>query len=179
MKRNWGLDYQKLVINYLYMGLALVPNSFSQKIVSDIPLDPKKRWEWFHKTYGPILQSHIDVLTSICWHLPKWQGISFTEVQDGYVQAHYGKYSIYFPSDIDTKGLKIAQWVKQFDLVIDGNTTPIDTGISIVPPSIEVVAATKSKTSSTMNTLFPPRVPNISQTSKTILIKREIKIMKK
>ncbi len=75
--------------------------------------------------------------------------------------------------------MKISEWIKNFNLVIDGNSVPVDTGISIVPPSIEVVTVTKSKTISAMNTLFPPRVPNIPQTSKTVFIKREIKIMKK
>ncbi|MDD2745782.1 MAG: hypothetical protein PHU93_04555 [Candidatus Gracilibacteria bacterium] len=165
--------------NLQQAALRIVP----QPEVFDIPKDYRERGIWFGQEFGDTLKSHLQNLCRFCDHVPKNQGISYTDIQDGYVLAHYGRFSIYFPIEKITSKVSALDWMNQYILEVDNVEVPLDTGIQEVQDEIQQRTARSLETSGQrlINKLLPERITfkNTEITSKHVVIKRSLRIKKR
>lgn len=147
-----------------------------------IPSGYKERGEWFASKYGKTLASHVANLCRFCGHLPKGQAVSYTEITgDGYVHAHYGRYSVYFPADDLGESVSPLEWMNRYGLEIDGKSVELDSGIQEVQDEMRLRAeeALLTGTQRLVNKLLPPKVEHPRPTSRMSVIKRSLKIRRK
>ena len=147
-----------------------------------IPKGYKERADWFAATYGKTLASHVGNLCRFCGHLQKGQAVSYTEITgDGYVHAHYGSFSVYFPADELGESVSPSDWMNRYALEIDGKAVELDSGIQEVQDGTQRRAeeAMLTGTQRLVNKLLPPKVGSGLQSSRMAVIKRSLKIRRK
>lgn len=149
----------------------------------DIPKDYRERALWFGEEFGDTLKSHLQNLCRFCDNIPKNQGISYTDIQDGYVLAHYGRFSIYFPIEKIESKVSALDWMNQYTLEVDNVEVPLDTGIQEIQEEVKQRSRNSLETRGQrlVNKLLPERLTqkNNTITSKHVIIKRSLRIKKR
>lgn len=161
------------------VALHMVP----QREAFDIPKDYRERAIWFGQEFGDTLKLHLQNLCRFCDHIPKNQGISYTDIQDGYVLAHYGRFSIYFPIEKITSKISALDWMNQYTLEVDNVEIPLETGIQEVQDEVHhrTAQSLESSKQRLINKLLPERITskNTTMTSKHVVIKRLLRVKKR
>lgn len=149
-----------------------------------IPQNYKERGLWFERKYGSTLRAHVQNLCRFCDHLPKDQAISYSSLtEDGFVHAHYGKFSILFPIEELESKPSILHWMNGYSIEIDNAPVELDSGIQEVQSAVRRQTAERleSRGERLVNKLLPPPITSgrSQWTSKNTPIKRSIRLRKK
>lgn len=150
-----------------------------------VPDKPYERPKWFQENFGLLTAQHILYLTRVCGHLPKWQAITFSSIDNGVIHIHYGRYSLYFPieeipEDVNDR-MKLRDWIDAYELEIDGEVIPMNTGLELIQTKISREVASTTSAERLVDKLLPPKVEDTAtiMTTQHKIIKHSVRLRKK
>lgn len=129
------------------------------------PINYKEQAALFGQRYNVIFSTIIVHLKRLFPNFANQKhSFYFSSVRNGEVDGIYGSMHIKFPEDITHAEVEwnVLKWIKNWEIIIDGNKTELHPGIEVVPerrspPLMIIQKQVKSGVKGIINTLLPPQ----------------------